>query len=215
MYCVAQRGYKDLTEAILIPSVYGINTKPKQERKINMKKIISIAMTLAIAAFVGCTPSEEQIKTTATAIGYAAGLVANETPIKDDARNAVVEVLNEVRSCIPAEGQSFEAAWTPVIKDKVASLVAAGKINEATGSIVISVTLIAAKGVDYLFDVRFPQAKQYANLVAAGASGAIDGFLTTFKPVNARDGNATLQHDEEAYKWLKARSSTTGCFIEP
>ena len=55
-----------------------------------MKKLINWMVVAALVAIAGCTPSEEQIKTTATAIGYAAGLVANETPIKDEARNAVV-----------------------------------------------------------------------------------------------------------------------------
>ena len=57
-----------------------------------MKKLI-LGMA-ALAMFAGCTPSVEQIKSTATAIGYAAGLVANNTNIKDDARNAVVAILN-------------------------------------------------------------------------------------------------------------------------
>ena len=164
-------------------------------------------MAVALAAIVGCTPSEEQIKQTATAIGYAAGLVANETPIKDEARNAVVEVLNEVRACIPAEGQSFAEAWEPVIKSKVAELVAAGKIDEATGTLVTSVALMAAKGVDYLFDVRFPKAKQYANLVTAGAGGAIDGFLTVFKPVDCDDctpkARAAKEYDKDAYEYFQ------------
>ena len=170
-----------------------------------MKKLMCGIVALALAAIVGCTPSEEQIKTTATAIGYAAGLVANQTPIKDEARNAVVEVLNEVRSCIPAEGQSFAQAWEPVIKSKVAELVAAGKIDAATGELVTTVVLMAAKGVDYLFDVRFPKAKQYAELVAAGASGAIDGFLTVFKPTNCDNctDRSAVDYDKEAYEWFQ------------
>lgn len=169
-----------------------------------MKKTVCAMMAIGLAALVGCTPTEEQIKNTATAIGYAAGLVANETNIKDNARNAVVEVLNEVRTCIPAEGQSFAEAWEPVIKEKVAALVAAGKIDAATGALVTSVALLAAKGVDYLFDIRFPQAKQYAELVAAGASGAIDGFLTAFKPVDAKSANSAIEYDKEAYEWIKS-----------
>ena len=167
-----------------------------------MKKFAICSLALALIMLMGCTPSAEQINKTATAIGYAAGLVANETPIKDEARNAVVEVLNEVRACIPAEGQSFAQAWEPVIKGKVAELVAAGKIDAITGDIVTSVSMLAAKGVDYLFDVRFPEAKQYANLVAAGASGAIDGFLTVFKPVDSRDAT-TIEYDKDAYEFFK------------
>lgn len=165
-----------------------------------MKKLIGIIMAAALFALSGCTPSEDQVKATATAIGYAAGLVANETPIKEDARNAVVEVLTDVRSCLPSDGQSFTDAWTPVVKSKVSELVESGKIDAATGELVTSVALMAAKGVDYLFDVRFPKARQYANLVSAGASGAIDGFLAVFKPVNER---SSIKVDKEAYQWFK------------
>lgn len=168
----------------------------------------------ALVMVAGCNPTAEQINATATAIGYAAGLVANTTKIKDDARNALVTVLNEVRSCVPSEGQSFTDAWAPVIKMKVNELVAAGKINEATGAIVTSVAIMAAQAVDYLFDVRFPEAKKYEELVRAGASGALDGFLAVFKPVNCNDceecddcelrSKAKKNYDQEAFQWFKA-----------
>ena len=178
-----------------------------------MKKLMMCMIALGLAMFVGCTPTAEQINKTATAIGSAAGLVADTTGIKDDARNALVTVLNEVRSCVPAEGQSFEVAWTPVIKAKVEELVAAGKITASTGSIVTSVALMAAKAVDYMFDVRFPKAKQYEELVRAGVSGALDGFLAVFKPVNCDEcsdctdcevrARAKADYDKEAYEWFK------------
>lgn len=72
-----------------------------------MKKLAMCSLALALAMLTGCTPSAEQINKAATAIGYAAGLVANKADIKDDARNAIVDVLNEVRSCVPSAGQSF------------------------------------------------------------------------------------------------------------
>lgn len=168
-----------------------------------MKKSILVLFTAALAAFTGCKPTAEQIKSTATAIGYAAGLVANETKIKDDARNAIVTILNEVRECVPAEGQSFADAWTPVIKEKVAALVKAGKIDAATGELVTTIAIMAAKGIDYLFDVRFPKAKQYEELVAAGVSGAVDGFLAAFKPVDSTEAKAKTECDKEAYEWFK------------
>ena len=166
-----------------------------------MKKGMLGMVALVIAA--GCTPTAEQINATATAIGYAAGLVANQTKIKDDARNAIVDVLNEVRVCIPLEGQTFAEAWKPVINAKVAEMVKAGKIDSATGDIVKAVAGIAAQGVDYLFDVRYPDAKRYEELVAAGVAGAIDGFLTIFKPVNEDGSRAVIEYDKEAYEWFK------------
>lgn len=178
-----------------------------------MKKTMIGAIAFSMALFCGCTPTAEQINKTATAIGYAAGIVANQTKINDDARNTVVSILNEVRSCVPSEGQSFVDAWTPVIKAKVDELVASGKIDSATGTLVSSVSIMAAKAVDYMFDIRFPKAKQYSELVSAGASGAIDGFLTVFKPVNCNDcqdctdcvvrSSAKKDYDKEAYEWFK------------
>ena len=176
-----------------------------------MKKIMLGMVALSLAA--GCTPTAEQINATATAIGYAAGLVANQTKIKDDAHNAVVAILNDVRTCIPAEGQSFTDAWSPVIKAKVAEFIAAGKIDEGTGAIVTSVAIMAAQAVDYLFDVRYPEAKKYTEIVTAGVSGALDGFLAVFKPVNCSDcedcedctlrSRAKKDYDKEAYEWFQ------------
>ena len=118
-----------------------------------------------------------------------------------------------MRQCVPAEGQKFAEAWEPVIKAKVAEFVAAGKIDAVTGDIVTTVALMAARGVDYLFDVRFPEAKQYEELVAAGVSGALDGFLAVFKPVNCSDcedcedctlrSRAKKDYDKDAYEWFQ------------
>lgn len=169
-----------------------------------MKRILIGAVAVSLAFITGCKPTAEQMYKTATAIGYAAGLVANQTSIKDDARNAVVSILNEVRECVPDAGQSFADAWTPVIKEKVAALVNAGKIDAATGELVSYVAILAAKGVDYIFDVRFPKAKQYEELVRAGVSGAVDGFLASFKPVNGADAKAAkIEADKEAYEWFQ------------
>lgn len=178
-----------------------------------MKKFAICSIAFALAIITGCTPSAEQINKTATAMGYAAGLVANQTKINDDARNALVYVLNDVRGCIPADGQSFTDAWSPVIKVKVAEFIAAGKIDEGTGAIVTSVAIMAAQAVDYLFDVRYPEAKKYTEFVTAGVSGAIDGFLAVFKPVNCDEcsectdcevrARAKADYDKDAYEWFK------------
>ena len=168
------------------------------------KTVISGILTIGLAAIIGCTPSEAQIKATATAIGYAAGLVASDTNISDDARNAIVAILNEVRVCIPEEGKSFAETWNPVIKEKVADLVASGKIDAKTGTLVEVTATFASEGVDYLFEVRYPEARKYTDLVAAGASAAIDGFLEAFKPVNAKDRRTDIPCDEDAYIFFRS-----------
>ena len=178
-----------------------------------MKKILMCLVALATVCFSGCTPTAEQINKTASSIGYAASLVANKVNIKEDARNAIVAVLNDVRGCIPLEGQSFADAWKPVINSRVAELVDAGKINSMTGEIVKAIANMAAQAVDYMFDVRFPKAKQYEELVRAGVSGALDGFLVVFKPVNCDECSdcedceirerAKVDYDKDAYEWFK------------
>ena len=168
-----------------------------------MKNTILGIFAIGLAMLVGCTPSAEQINKTATAIGYAAGLIASQTNIKDDAKNTIVFVLNEVRGYIPADGQSFAEAWTPVIKAKVAEFVAAGKIDAATGELVSSVAVMAAKAVDYMIDIRFSKVKPYEELVRAGASGVLDGFLDAFKPVNDNGTRSAKEYDKEAYEWFK------------
>ena len=174
--------------------------------KIKMKKFAMCSLALALAILTGCTPSAEQINKTATAIGYAAGLVANKTNIKDDARNAIVEVLGVVRSCVPAEGQTYTDAWTPVIKDEVANLVEAGKINQTAGAVVTAVATMAAQSIDYLFE-RYPDARKQESLAKAGVTGALDGFLTVFKPVDCDDctpkARAAKEYDKEAYEYFQ------------
>ena len=90
-----------------------------------MKKLIMIASVIATTLFTGCTPSAEQINKTASAIGTAAGLVANQTKVDDVTRNTIIQILGEVRECVPGNNQSFVDAWTPVIYSKIAQLVAA------------------------------------------------------------------------------------------
>ena len=85
----------------------------------------------------------------------------------------------------------------------VAKLIADGKIDQGIGTISLAAFSIAVKGLDYLFDVRYPKAKQYEELVTAAVSGFTDGFLSVFKPVNDEKSAQKYKADEAAYKWLK------------
>ena len=173
-----------------------------------MRALTIVSAAIAAAAVVFCAgckelPTPETMKKTATAVGVAAGLVANETPINDKARNTIVAIMGEVARVSPKEGQSFEDAWTPVAKEVVAKLIADGKIDQGIGTISLAAFSIAVKGLDYLFDVRYPKAKQYEELVTAAVSGFTDGFLSVFKPVNDEKSAQKYKADEAAYKWLK------------
>ena len=172
-----------------------------------MTKFMSIAVAAAMTLISGCKslPSPEVMKATATSIGVAAGMVANETPIDDKARNTVVAIMEEVAKVTPKQGQSFEEAWTPVAKEIVAKLIAEGKIDDGIGNISLAAFSIAVKGLDYIFTVRYPKAKEYEELVNAAVSGFTEGFLTIFKPVDAEKvkGADAPKPDAEALKWLK------------
>lgn len=176
-----------------------------------MKLVNRIAMAVAMAGmvmFTGCKslPTAEVMEKTAYSIGIAAGLIANETKIDDKARNTVVDIVNEVSRVVPKEGQSFEDAWTPVAKEIVAKLIADGKIDQGVGTIVLTAFSVAVKGIDYIFDVRYPKARAYEELVSAAVKGFTEGFLTVFKPVDKAKGvDLSGKADKDALKWLKAR----------
>lgn len=172
-----------------------------------MKSLMKFMAAFAAATMVFCTgcktlPTPEVMKSTAKSIGVAAGMVANETPINDKARNTVVAIMEEVAKVTPKEGQSFEDAWTPVAKEIVAKLIAEGKIDEGVGNLSLVAFGFVVKGLDYIFTVRYPKARQYEELVSAAIAGFTEGFLSVFKPVNSEKGTFK-PFDEDAYKWLK------------
>lgn len=172
-------------------------------------KMLAVVLATAITVCAGCKsiPTVDVMKATATSVGYAAGLVANETKIDDKARNTIVDIISAVARVVPQEGQTFEEAWAPVAKDVVAKLTGSGKIDEGVGEIALSAFGVAVKGVDYIFTVRYPKAREYEELVAAAVSGFTGGFLTVFKPANGEEAkSANVKVDEAAYKWLKANA---------
>ena len=175
-------------------------------KRIKMAALLGAATLLALA---GCKtlPTADKMRSVASAVGTAAGLVATETKLDDNARNTIVAIMNEVARVVPTSGQSFEDAWTPIAKGIVEKFIADGKITPEIGSVSLSVFKIAVKGIDYLFTVRYPKALQYEELVAAAISGFTEGFLTVFKPVNGEDAKGIeLKVDKEAYVWLKGHS---------
>ena len=85
-------------------------------------------------------------------------------------------------------------------------LVADGKITDTIGTVSLVTFRIVVKGIDYIFDVRYPKAREYKELVSAAVSGFTSGFLAVFKPANAEVKGMELKVDMEAYEWLKARA---------
>lgn len=174
------------------------------------KFVAAIALALGFGT-VGCKslPTSESMYTTTHAIGVATGMVANGTEIDDASRNAVCDIVNEVAKCIPDTNETFSAAWTPIAKEHTDKLIAEGKLSTTQGVLVMQAFSIAVSGIDYVFEVRYPNAKQYKELVSASVNGFTDGFLTVFKSVDVSNQRGrSVIFDIEAYEWLKSANLT-------
>ena len=180
------------------------NKKGKTTMKV-MNMMVAVCVAAVLAMLMGCDkpPSAEVMKTTATSVGVAAGLVANETKLDEKAKTTIVAIVSEVKKVTPDVGQTFEAAWTPVAQELVAKLIAEGKIDEGIGNVSLLAFGVATKGIDYLFDVRFPKAREYKELVSAAIEGFSGGFLSVFTPVDEAKGTKVPEPDKDAMKWLK------------
>lgn len=179
-----------------------------------MNKLMITCIAVVAALLSGCktTPTPEQVKTTSTLIGVSAAAVANAVEIDNVARAEVVKIVTEVRDVVPGTNETFSSAWTPVAKTHVQKLVDAKKLDDTQASMVVLAFDVAMKGADYIFNVRYPEARQYANLVEAAAHGFCDGFLSTFKTTNALAAPHTASEkkmDECAYIWLKSNCKTS------
>ena len=172
-----------------------------------MKKIVLTIIAAFAMLFTGCDkdPTVEEMAATATAVGKAAGFVANQTKIDDKSRAVVIEIVTKASSVVPEKDQSFADAWTPIAKEVTDKLVKEGKIDEGQSVLINGAFAVACRGLDYLVSVRYPKAKKYENLVSAGVKGFTGGFLEVFKPSNSavsalKDGD----YDKEAYEYLMA-----------
>lgn len=167
-----------------------------------MKKIMTIMLAALMAVLVGCDPklpTPEKMEATSKAVGVAAGMVANQFKIDAETRAAVKEVMEKVAEVTPAADKSFTDAWTPVAEEVIAKLVADGKITDAQATIVKMAFQVAVKGIDYIFDVKYPKAKEAKELVDAAVRGFTSGFLSVFSDT-VKAGK--LVYDKDAYKYL-------------
>lgn len=172
-----------------------------------MKNVLMTIVAAFAVVFSGCKqiPSVETMETTATAVGKAAGYVANQTKIDDKSRTVVIEIVTKAAEVTPAKDQTFVDAWTPIAKEITDKLIAEGKIDQGQALLINGAFGVACRGLDYLFTVRYPKAKEAQNLVSAAIKGFTTGFLTVFKPVNgAVSATASGDFDKEAYEYLMA-----------
>lgn len=185
-------------------------------RKDFLKGLVAATATGTVATTVtGCKalPTSEVMYSTSIAIGYATGMIANQCKIRTEDRQIVIDIVNIVSQTVPSEGQTFEEGWTPIAQEHVQKLIDEGRIDKGLGDIILAAFALVVKGIDYIFEIRFTNAKQYKDLVIAAIDGFTTGFLTVFKPESLEEINgecdacserALRWYDREAYDYLKA-----------
>ena len=178
-----------------------------------MKKlIIGIAIAIAcITANLGCksVPINDKMYMTSYAIGASTGLVADMTKVDDWSRNKVIEIVNIVDAYVPQTNETFTQAWTPIADTLIAEWKKAGEIDADQIILISGAFKLVCEGIDYVFIVRYPKARQYQELVEAATHGFSAGFLTTFKSANQTfsaspfaNDNSSVEIDQAAYKYL-------------
>lgn len=143
--------------------------------------IAGLILALSICAFVGCksVPSADTVYLVANAGGTATALVMNETTLDTEKRIVIRDIMNEVRDCTPEVGQTLEAAWTPIAKEHVNLLIQEGKIDAATGDLILAGFKTVMVGVN-LIENRYPKIRAYRDLTDSAIAGFTDGFIAKF-----------------------------------
>lgn len=146
-----------------------------------MKRLSFVGAALSLLALCGCksVPSADAVYMISSASGAATALVMNETKLSCEKREVIRDIVKEVRECTPEVGQTLEAAWTPIAKEHVALLVEMGKIDSASGVLIMAGFKTVMVGVN-LIETRYPQVRTARDLTDSAIWGFSDGFLAKF-----------------------------------
>lgn len=169
-----------------------------------MKKILFTLMAAMVCMFTGCdsTPSVDRMTTIATAIGKTAGVACELAKTKTEVKESIAVVLNAVQAVVPANGQTFVEAWTPIIEIELQKLVDAGKIDAAGASVAKFALGAACEGIDYIF-IKYPKARDAKEIVSAVVTGFVNGYKSVIGLARGAKDDITI--DEEAMKYIKAK----------
>lgn len=159
-------------------------------------KICIIFFTAAFAfiglmKLAGCktTQSIDKVNRAFYYGGTTISLVMNETSLSKEKRVVIRDVFVDIKTCNPEVGQPLEAAWTPIAQKHVDALVSEGKIDSATGVVIMAGFHTAMTGVN-LLEQHYPEIRKDRDFLSAAISGLTDGFLEHF--IVDPDVNATL-----------------------
>ena len=159
----------------------------------------------------GCksVPTPEGMAATSYAIGVATAKVMNMSDISNKTRNGVIDILNNGKGIAPKAGQTIIETWSEFAKEYVMTKAAAGEFTEIEGQLILKAFEVVVNGIDYLVKIRYPQIAQYGDLTVTAIRGFTDGFLTYFKPANAKAAfrasrTIDIVMDDDAYEYLRA-----------
>ena len=143
--------------------------------------ILAAVACIAVMGIVGCKhiPTADTVYMVAHAGGTGTALVMNETSLDAAKRIIIRDIMKEVRECTPEVGQTLEAAWTPIAQAHTDLLVEEGKIDTATGVVIMTGFKTVMVGVT-LLETRYPQVRVSRDLLSAFITGFTDGFLAKF-----------------------------------
>lgn len=142
----------------------------------------TVCMVALAEVALGCknVPSRDVIYMVAHAGGTGTALVMNETKLDTEKRTVIRDITKEIRECTPEVGQTLEAAWTPIAQAHTDLLVQEGKIDAATGVVIMAGFKTVMVGVN-LLEARHPQIRADRDLLSAFIAGYTDGFLAKFE----------------------------------
>lgn len=181
-----------------------------------MKKILTIVCAAIMAVFAGCktVPSTGTVYALSEAVGMAAGkaceLAMADKHFDDKTRTTTLTILHVLEDAIPNTNETFTVAWTPIVNELTAKFVAEGKIDATQGELIKLAMGMVTQALDYEFDIRHPNWKQYQDIVSAAVHGFVAGYTYVIKPVNASRMAIPLdnrEYDVETYNFLKTKFS--------
>lgn len=182
--------------------------------KDGMSKVFAGAKALIAAILlgfcvIGCDkelPTADKIETVSKLAGTSAAMVVNMTKIDEQSKTVILDIMDKVSKSIPQKDQTFSEAWNPIAKEYVGKLVEENKINEAQGGLILSGFAITCDGLDYVFNVKYPKAREYKELVDAAVRGFVDGYKSVTVSANTKGGSAAPDYDKDAFDYLKKKS---------
>lgn len=160
-------------------------------------------MAAVTMLFVGCDkmPTVDAMNNVSTTIGVSAGSVANLAKIDEQSRVVIVDIMTKISDVVPEVGKSFAETWTPIANEHVEKLLSENKITTVQKSVINGTFVVAVKGIDYIFDKRYPEARNYSELINTACHGFCNGFLSTFKSTALVSAVKPIK-DEAAYQYL-------------